>query len=200
MYKLILKNIIDRLLSITILILTSPLIIISSVILYCQNDGDVFFYQDRPGKNEKLFRIIKFRTMDNSKDEHGNLLPDMERITKAGKFIRKYSLDELPQLINVVKGDMSLIGPRPLLVKYLEHYSVEQRRRHMVKPGITGWAQVNGRNQLSWNEKFKHDLYYVDNISFWLDIKIMFLTVIKIFKREGINQSGEKTMEAFKGS
>jgi lipopolysaccharide/colanic/teichoic acid biosynthesis glycosyltransferase len=160
----------------------------------------VFFIQARPGKNSKIFYLIKFKTMTDKRDAAGKLLPDKARITPIGKFIRSTSLDELPQLINVIKGDMSLIGPRPLLIKYLPLYTPEQARRHEVRPGITGWTQVNGRNSLSWEEKFKFDVWYVDNMSFALDMRILWRTLIKVLNREGINQQGQATMEAFKGS
>ncbi len=161
------------------------------------NQGKPFFFQRRPGKNGKIFSIIKFKTMNDKKDAEGKLLPDGERLTKIGIFVRKTSLDEIPQLINVVKGDMSLIGPRPLLVQYLTIYNTHQKRRHEVKPGITGWAQVNGRNAISWKQKFDFDVWYVDHISFLLDLKIIFMTIKKVFIREGINQQGEATMEFF---
>lgn len=163
------------------------------------NDGKPYFFQTRPGKKNKLFKIIKFKTMNEKKDAIGNLLPPAERITAIGKFIRSTSLDEIPQLLNVIKGDMSLVGPRPLRVEYLPHYSQFQARRHNVKPGITGWAQVNGRNTLDWDEKFKLDVWYVDNRSFFLDMKILVLTIYKVIKKDGINQSEQKTMEPFKG-
>ena len=155
--------------------------------------------QCRPGKDEKEFFIVKFKTMTDEKDAQGNLLPDNQRITALGRFVRKSSLDELPQLINVLKGEMSLVGPRPLLFKYIPLYCAEQLRRHTVRPGITGWAQVNGRNSISWTAKFSHDIYYVNNVSFWLDIKILFLTAMKVVKREGINQSAERPMQPFNG-
>lgn len=159
-----------------------------------------FFFQERPGKDEKIFKVIKFKTMTDEKDADGNLLPDAERLTKVGKFVRSTSIDELPQLINVLKGDMSFIGPRPLLVKYLPLYSEKQHRRHEVRPGMSGWAQVNGRNNISWTKKFEYDVYYVEHISFVLDIKIFVLTIKKVFMREGINEQGNATMEAFNGN
>jgi sugar transferase EpsL len=161
--------------------------------------GPVFFTQARPGKNKKIFSLYKFRTMKELKDKNGNLLPDAERLTKLGKFLRKLSLDELPEFLNVLKGDMSIVGPRPLLAKYLDLYSPEQARRHDVKPGITGWAQVKGRNVITWEEKFKYDIWYVANRSLWLDMKIIFMTIIKVIKGEGISQPGHATMEEFKG-
>lgn len=163
------------------------------------NGGSPFFTQTRPGKDGKLFKVIKFKTMNERTDSRGNLLPDDIRLTKVGRFVRKTSLDEIPQLINVIKGDMSLIGPRPLLVEYLDLYTAEQRRRHAVRPGITGWAQVNGRNTISWAEKFRYDLYYVDNLSFALDVRIFFITILKVFKAEGISGRGVATAEKFNG-
>jgi lipopolysaccharide/colanic/teichoic acid biosynthesis glycosyltransferase len=168
--------------------------------LYIANQGKPFFFQARPGLNEKIFKIIKFKTMNDKKDTEGNLLPDAERLTPIGAFVRKTSLDEIPQLINVLKGDMSLIGPRPLLPEYLSLYSEMQRKRHLVRPGITGWAQVNGRNAISWEKKFELDVWYVKNLSFLLDIKILFLTLKKVVVREGISQTGQATMEMFKGN
>lgn len=164
------------------------------------NRGSVFFTQSRPGQFEKEIKVIKFKTMNDKRDANGNLLSDKERLTTFGKFLRKYSLDELPQLINVIKGDLSLIGPRPLLFKYLPLYNERQRLRHRVKPGITGWAQVNGRNAISWQQKFEYDVYYVENISFSLDLKIFFLTIYKIIKSEGVNQSSERPMMPFEGN
>ncbi|WP_073058860.1 sugar transferase [Fodinibius roseus] len=194
------KRFLDLLGAALILAVTLPLFLLISILLFIQNRGNVFFYQRRPGYQEKPFYIIKFKTMTDKRDAEGNLLPDMDRITMMGGWIRKLSLDELPQLINVLKGDMSLIGPRPLLFKYIPLYSEEQRRRHEVKPGITGWAQVNGRNAISWEEKFALDLFYVENISFALDLKIVWLTIIKIIKREGINQSDARPMQPFEGT
>lgn len=169
------------------------------MLLFIINKGKPFFFQMRPGKNEHIFKVVKFKTMTDKKDVQGNLLPDNKRITKVGAFIRKTSLDEIPQLINVLKGDMSIVGPRPLLVRYIDLYSNFQKRRHEVKPGITGWAQVNGRNSLSWEEKFKLDVYYVDNISLFFDMKIIFKSFSKVFKSEGINQSDKRPMQPFKG-
>lgn len=186
--------------SFTLLLVLSPVLLVVSIwLLFANRGAGVFFLQDRPGKNAKIFRIIKFKTMTDERDENGELLPDVERITKAGKFVRSTSIDELPQLINILKGDMSLIGPRPLLVKYLPLYSPEQFRRHEIRPGITGWAQVNGRNAISWAEKFKLDVWYVDNCSFATDFKILIMTIKKVIKKEGINQSGFDTMESFNG-
>lgn len=199
-YRQIIKRIIDVGVSFTLLLVLSPVLLVVSIwLLFANRGAGVFFLQDRPGKNAKIFRIIKFKTMTDERDENGELLPDVERITKAGKFVRSTSIDELPQLINILKGDMSLIGPRPLLVKYLPLYSPEQFRRHEIRPGITGWAQVNGRNAISWAEKFKLDVWYVDNCSFATDFKILIMTIKKVIKKEGINQSGFDTMESFNG-
>lgn len=199
LYQHFLKRPIDIFLSIVILFLTSPFFLLTWFILLIQNQGDAFFLQERPGKNQVLFMIIKFKTMNDRKDSNGKLLPDIQRLTLFGKYIRKFSLDELPQLINVLKGDMSLIGPRPLLSKYISLYSVVQNRRHDVRPGITGWAQVNGRNAISWTRKFELDVEYVDRLSFILDFKIFWLTILKIIQREGINQSSARPMEPFNG-
>jgi lipopolysaccharide/colanic/teichoic acid biosynthesis glycosyltransferase len=183
-----------------LLLLVSPLFLIVGILLFLQNGGNTFFYQKRVGYQEKTFYIIKFKTMTDERDDKGELLPDSERITQLGNWIRKFSLDEMPQLINILKGDMSLIGPRPLLCKYIPLYSDEQRRRHQVKPGITGWAQVNGRNSISWARKFELDLYYIDNLSFMLDMKIIYLTILKVLKREGVNQSDTRPMQPFDGT
>ncbi|GAB7086268.1 sugar transferase [Marinifilum fragile] len=178
-----------------------PILIVVTIWLYFANHGSgVFFFQKRPGKDEKIFKIIKYKTMTDEKGSDGKLLPDNYRLTKVGKFVRSTSIDELPQLINVLKGDMSLIGPRPLLPQYIPLYNAQQRKRHNVRPGITGWAQVNGRNAISWNDKFIYDVWYVDNITFILDIKIIFLTAQKVFLRSNINKAGEATTEAFKGN
>ena len=190
----------DFLLALFGFLLLSPVFLVVTVALTIANDGKPFFFQLRPGKDGRIFKIIKFKTMTDKKDSAGNLLPDADRITKIGAFVRKTSLDEIPQLLNVIKGDMSLIGPRPLLPSYLELYNDFQRRRNEVKPGITGWAQVNGRNTISWEKKFEYDVWYVDHMSLWLDIKILFLTVFKVFKSEGINQDGHVTSEEFKGN
>ena len=200
MYKHFIKRILDIALTLLVLIMLSPFILILFILLLIANQGSPLFFQDRPGKNNKVFRLVKFKTMNERKDANGKLLPDKDRLTPIGRFIRSTSMDELPQLINVFKGDMSLVGPRPLLIKYLPLYNPQQARRHEVRPGITGWTQVNGRNSLSWNQKFELDIYYVDNLSFTLDIKIFWLTIVKVFKREGISQSGEATMKAFSGS
>jgi lipopolysaccharide/colanic/teichoic acid biosynthesis glycosyltransferase len=183
-----------------LLTISLPLTFAVAIILSVQNSGPIFFYQRRPGKDEDPFHIIKFKTMTDQTDDEGNLLPDNKRITAFGGLVRKLSIDELPQLMNVLKGDMSMIGPRPLLFKYIPLYTDEQRERHNVRPGITGWAQVNGRNTISWTKKFELDLYYVENLSAALDFKIFWLTIVKIFKREGVNQSTERTMPPFDGS
>lgn len=177
-----------------------PIFLLCVIGLAIANQGQPFFFQTRPGKNGKAFRIIKFKTMNDKRSAAGELLPDAQRLTPWGRFIRKTSLDELPQLLNVIKGDMSLIGPRPLLMQYLPLYSEEQARRHDVRPGITGWAQVNGRNAISWEKKFELDVYYVDHCSFGLDVKILFLTIKKVFKSEGISQKGQATVEPFRGT
>ena len=201
MYRGLIKRLLDFFVSLIALLILSPVLIIVSVWLYFVNEGaGVFFTQDRPGKNNQIFRLIKFKTMNDKRDKDGKLLPDGERLTKAGRLVRSTSLDEIPQLINVLKGDMSLIGPRPLLIKYLPLYNAEQARRHEVRPGITGWAQVNGRNAISWEEKFKLDVWYVDHVSFLLDIKILLKTVYNVIKREGISSDTSATMEAFKGN
>lgn len=200
MYKNYFKRLFDFTASLLGLVLISPIFVIVTIGLYFANQGKPFFFQARPGLNERIFKIIKFKTMNDKKDAQGNLLPDAERLTKIGAFVRKTSLDEIPQLINVLKGDMSLIGPRPLLVQYLPLYNAEQKKRHDVRPGITGWAQVNGRNAISWQQKFEYDVWYVNHISLLLDIKILFLTVKKVFVREGISQDGQATMEVFNGN
>lgn len=200
MYQNFLKRIIDFSVALFALLILSPLFIIVMIGLYFANDGKPFFFQRRPGKNEKLFSIIKFKTMNDKKDANGDLLSDAERLTPIGSFVRKTSLDEIPQLINVLKGDMSLIGPRPLLPQYLPLYSESQKKRHLVRPGITGWAQVNGRNAISWTKKFELDVWYVDHVSFFTDMKVFFTTFKKVFKSEGISQNGQATMEAFNGN
>jgi lipopolysaccharide/colanic/teichoic acid biosynthesis glycosyltransferase len=199
MYRKYFKRPLDFLIALFILVLTSPLIILTTILLFIQNSGKPFFFQERPGMNQRPFHIIKFKTMNDKRDVNGNLLPDNERITFLGKWIRKLSIDELPQLINVLKGDMSMIGPRPLLFKYIPLYSEFQNRRHEVRPGITGWAQVNGRNSISWTRKFEFDVEYVDSISFLLDLKIFWLTILKILKTEGVNQSESRPMMPFNG-
>lgn len=198
-YSGIIKRIIDIGVSIVVLLVLSPVILIAAMILYYQNKGKVLYIQERPGYQARGFNIVKFKTMTDERDASGQLLPDRLRITVFGAVIRRLSIDELPQLFNVLKGDMSLVGPRPLLFKYLPLYSKEQFRRHDVKPGITGWAQVNGRNSISWTQKFKLDVYYVDHLSFWLDMKILWLTFFKVLKREGVNQSDERPMMPFTG-
>ncbi|MCX2739952.1 sugar transferase [Pontibacter anaerobius] len=200
LYRNFLKRIIDFVLSLTAFIVLLPVFLVVTVLLYFANKGKPFFLQPRPGKNGRIFRVIKYKTMNDQKDAQGNLLPDEVRLTAVGKFVRKTSLDEIPQLLNVIKGDMSLIGPRPLLVEYLPLYNETQRRRHEVRPGITGWAQVNGRNAISWSEKFRYDVWYVDNMSLWLDLKIIFRTIFKIFKSEGISAEGVATMPKFQGN
>ncbi len=200
MYTAIIKPFFDKLFSFLILVVASPILLILVVLLFIFNRGQVWFTQERPGKNERIFTVIKFKTMSDERDAKGNLLPDDKRLTGIGKFIRMTSLDELPQLFNVLLGDMSFVGPRPLLVEYLPLYNEAQRRRHHVRPGITGWAQVNGRNTVSWPQKFAFDVWYVDHISFALDIKILLLTVMKVFKAEGISSTTSVTMEKFHGN
>jgi len=199
MYKKIIKPLFDKFLALILIILFSPIMIITAILIYLKMGRPIIFTQSRPGYKGKIFKIYKFRTMTDEKDENGNLLPDEKRLKGIGKVIRSLSLDELPQLFNVLKGDMSFVGPRPLLVEYLELYNEEQKKRHDVLPGITGLAQVNGRNAISWHEKFKYDVEYVKKQSFLFDLKIMFLTVMKVFKREGISQQGNATMEKFNG-
>ena len=194
------KSIFDKILVLFLIILFSPIYIVISLLIFFKMGSPILFRQKRPGYKEKIFGIYKFRTMTNEKDEFGNLLPDDKRLVGIGKFIRSTSLDELPQLFNVLKGDMSFVGPRPLLKEYLPLYNEKQKRRHDVKPGITGWAQVNGRNAISWEQKFDYDVWYVDNQSFWLDIKILWLTFLKVVKRSDISSSSSATMEKFEGS
>lgn len=201
MYSNIFKRLLDFLISGIILLIIWPIIFVIALFLHFSNHGaGAFFTQARPGKNGKIFKVIKFKTMTDERDANGKLLPDAQRLTKIGKFIRSTSLDELPQLINVLKGDMSLIGPRPLLPEYLPLYSKEQARRHEVRPGITGWAQVHGRNAISWQDKFKLDVWYVDHCSFAVDLKIIWLTIKKVIVREGISSSTSETMEPFTGN
>jgi undecaprenyl phosphate N,N'-diacetylbacillosamine 1-phosphate transferase len=200
LYRNYLKPLLDFIIALGSFIILSPIFIIVLILLFIANNGKPFFFQKRPGKDEKIFKVIKFKTMNDKKDKNGNLLPDAKRLTAVGKFIRKSSLDEIPQLLNVIKGNMSLIGPRPLLVEYLPLYSDVQKRRHEVKPGITGWAQVNGRNAISWEQKFDYDVWYVDHLSFLFDVSILFLTIKKVFKSEGINSNTAATMEKFSGS
>ena len=199
MYKHFFKRFFDFVIAFVGLIILSPLFIVVMVGLYFANQGKPFFFQARPGLNEKIFRIIKFKTMNDKKDAQGNLLSDAERLTPIGAFVRKTSLDEIPQLINVLKGDMSLIGPRPLLPQYLPLYNETQRKRHLVRPGITGWAQVNGRNAISWQKKFELDVWYVENLSFATDLNVFFTTFKKVFKSEGISADGHVTIEPFNG-
>lgn len=200
MYLSYIKPIFDFFVSFLLLIIAFPVLALVILFLCFANDGKPLFFQLRPGKNGEIFTIIKFKTMNDKKDEEGNLLTDASRLTCIGQFVRKTSLDELPQLINVLKGDMSLVGPRPLLPEYLPLYSETQKRRHNVKPGITGWGQVNGRNSISWSQKFEYDVWYVDHINFLLDLKIMYWTVIKVFKREGINAENTVSAKAFRGN
>ena len=200
MYKSFFKRILDFIVSFIAIIVFSPIFMLVALLLLLNNKGSVFFFQKRPGKNEKIFKVIKFKTMTDKKDKNGNLLSDADRLTKLGKFVRKTSLDELPQLINVLKGDMSLIGPRPLLPEYLPLYNDNQKKRHFVKPGITGWAQVNGRNAISWTKKFEYDVWYVENMGFILDLKIIALTVLKVLKSEGINAKNTVTTTKFLGN
>ena len=217
MYRHFFKRFFDFFISLVALIIISPILLVITIWLHFANKGKanvndndnlnwwqrwwkpVIFTQDRPGKDAKIFKVIKFKTMTDERDAEGNLLPDEARLTKVGKFVRSTSIDELPQLINVLKGDMALIGPRPLLVKYLPLYSAEQARRHEVRPGISGWAQCHGRNAISWTEKFKLDVWYVDHVSLWTDIKVIWITVLKVLKRADINEAGQATMEAFNG-
>ena len=201
MYRYFFKRIIDFGLSLITLICISPLLLIVAIWLHYANKGaGAFFFQERPGKDGAIFKVIKFKTMTDERDVEGNLLPDEMRLTKVGKFVRSTSLDELPQLINVLKGDMSLIGPRPLLPEYLPLYSKEQARRHDVRPGISGWAQCHGRNSISWTEKFKLDVWYVDHLSFMTDLKVVWLTIASVVKREGISEEGMATVEDFNGN
>lgn len=201
MYKCFFKRFLDFIIVLIALLIIWPFLLLITIWLHFANKGaGAFFFQERPGKNGRIFKVTKFKTMTDERDANGNLLPDAGRLTKVGRFVRSTSIDELPQLINVLKGDMALIGPRPLLPQYLPLYSKEQARRHEVRPGITGWAQVHGRNAISWTKKFELDVWYVDHCSFWLDIKIIFLTIKKVFIREGISQKGQATMEMFNGS
>ncbi|MFH4965328.1 sugar transferase [Gaetbulibacter sp. M235] len=200
MYKKLIKPLFDFCSAVIGFIILSPIFIVITICLLFSNKGKPFFFQKRPGKKERIFSIIKFKSMNDKKDTEGNLLPFEKRITKTGAFIRKYSLDEIPQLINVIKGDMSLVGPRPLLTEYLPLYNEDQKKRHNVKPGITGWAQVNGRNAISWKEKFSLDTWYVNNLSFSLDVKILLLTIKRVLKKEGVNSSDNLNMPLFKGN
>lgn len=200
MYKKIVKPILDFISALIGLIILSPVFVLVTIFLFIANQGKPFFFQLRPGKNCKVFKIIKFKTMNDKKDLDGKLLSDSKRLTKVGAFVRKTSLDEIPQLLNVLKGDMSLVGPRPLLTNYIHLYSSFQNRRHEVNPGITGWAQVNGRNAISWDKKFEYDVWYVDHISFIVDLKILFKTILKVIKSDGITASNEATIEPFQGT
>lgn len=200
MYKHFFKRFLDFWISLIVLIIISPILLVVTIWLHFANKGaGAFFFQERPGKDGKIFKVIKYKTMTDERDAEGNLLPDDVRLTKVGKFVRSTSIDELPQLINVLKGDMALIGPRPLLVQYLPLYSPEQARRHEVRPGISGWAQCHGRNAISWTEKFKLDVWYVDHVSLMTDLKVIWITIMKVLKRDGISQEGNATMEAFNG-
>ena len=201
MYKNFFKRLIDFTIVFIALLIIWPILLLITIWLHFANKGTgAFFTQERPGKDGKIFKVIKYKTMTDERDENGELLPDAQRLTKVGKFVRSTSIDELPQLINVLKGDMSLIGPRPLLVQYLPLYNKEQARRHEVRPGITGWAQCNGRNAISWRKKFELDVWYVDNCTLWTDIKIIWITIMKVLKRADISQEGQATMEAFNGN
>ena len=201
MYKNFFKRLIDFTIVFIALLIIWPILLLITIWLHFANKGaGAFFTQERPGKDGKIFKVIKFKTMTDERDENGKLLPDAQRLTKVGKFVRSTSIDELPQLINVLKGDMALIGPRPLLVKYLPLYSEEQTRRHEVRPGMTGWAQCNGRNAISWTKKFELDVWYVDHCTLWTDIKIIWITIMKVLKRADISQDGQATMEAFNGN
>lgn len=194
------KPLADFFVALVVFIILSPVFLVVVILLAIANSGKPFFFQRRPGKNEKIFKVIKFKTMNDRKDKHGELLPDADRLTAIGSFIRKTSLDELPQMLNVIKGDMSIVGPRPLLVEYLPLYNETQKHRHDVRPGITGWAQVNGRNAIAWKQKFDYDVWYVNNISFLLDFKILLRTVRNVVKSEGISSATSATMEKFTGS
>lgn len=201
MYKKCFKRLFDFCISLVALIVISPLLLVITIWLHYANKGaGAFFFQERPGKDAKIFKVIKFKTMTDERDAEGNLLPDAQRLTKVGRFVRSTSIDELPQLVNVLKGDMALIGPRPLLVKYLPLYSPEQARRHEVRPGISGWAQCHGRNAISWTEKFKLDVWYVDHVSLWTDLKVIWITIKNVLARKDINSATAATMEAFNGS
>ena len=200
MYKHFFKRFLDFWISLIALIIISPILIVVTIWLHFANKGaGAFFLQERPGRDAKIFKVIKYKTMTDERGADGELLPDAERLTKVGKFVRSTSIDELPQLINVLKGDMALIGPRPLLVKYLPLYSEEQMRRHEVRPGISGWAQCHGRNAISWTEKFKLDVWYVDHCTLWTDIQVIWITIMKVLKRADINEAGQATMEPFNG-
>lgn len=199
MYAFFFKRVIDLVVSFFALVVLWPVLLLLTILLFFANGGKAFFFQMRPGRSERIFKLVKFKTMNDKKDANGNLLPDFQRMTALGGFVRKTSLDELPQLVNVLKGDMSLVGPRPLLVEYLQHYSEKQKRRHDVRPGITGWAQVNGRNTISWEQKFELDVWYVEHLSLRLDCLIVWKSVRKIFTASDVNASKEQTMEKFSG-
>jgi lipopolysaccharide/colanic/teichoic acid biosynthesis glycosyltransferase len=199
-YQQSIKRLADLIFSVLAFVILLPFFLVVLLLLLVSNNGHPFFVQPRPGRNEKIFMVIKFRTMTNERDGNGKLLSDAQRLTKIGRFIRSTSLDELPQLLNVFRGDMSLVGPRPLLVKYLDRYTPRQARRHEVRPGITGWAQVNGRNTITWEQKFEYDVYYVENISFGLDMKILLMTILKVIRREGISSGNSVSMEEFSGT
>lgn len=198
--KNVLKRLFDIIFALILVVVLSPILLITCILVKLKLGSPALFRQDRPGKRGKIFMMYKFRSMTDSRDENGELLPDSVRLTGFGKLLRKTSLDELPELFNILKGDMSFVGPRPLLVRYLDRYTPEQARRHEVKPGLTGWAQVNGRNAISWEEKFKLDVWYVDHWTLWLDLKILFLTMVKVFKSEGISSDNHATMEEFWGT
>lgn len=200
LYRRYFKRPLDFVLSLAAIVILSPILLLIALLVRIKLGSPVIFKQQRPGMNEKIFTLYKFRTMTDERDEKGELLPDEVRLTDFGKFLRATSLDELPELFNILKGDMSIVGPRPLLIEYLPLYNEHQRRRHEVRPGLTGWAQVNGRNAITWEEKFNYDVEYVDNLSFFLDVKIIFLTIMKVLKREGISQEGRATMEPFRGA
>ncbi|WP_295676745.1 sugar transferase [uncultured Mucilaginibacter sp.] len=199
MYKTFFKRLIDFWVSIFAVMILLPLILMLTILLYVSNAGFPFFFQVRPGKTGKPFKMIKFKTMNDNRDEEGNLLPDADRLTHFGRFVRKTSLDEIPQLLNVIKGEMSLVGPRPLLTEYMPLYNENQKKRHDVRPGITGWAQVNGRNLINWGQKFEYDVWYAGHLNFWLDLKIIGMTFAKVLKHEGISHKGHVTMQKFNG-
>ena len=200
LYRNYVKRFLDLVISTIAFLILSPVFLIITLLLFIANKGRPFFLQSRPGLNGSIFKVIKFKTMNDKKDRDGNLLSDAERMTTIGRFVRNSSLDEIPQLLNVIKGDMSLIGPRPLLVDYLPLYNEQQSRRHEVRPGITGWAQVNGRNAISWSRKFEYDIWYIDHLSFALDVKILWMTILKVVRSEGISSSATVTMERFTGN
>jgi lipopolysaccharide/colanic/teichoic acid biosynthesis glycosyltransferase len=199
-YRTFFKPVLDVILALIAFLILLPIFLSVLIILIITNNCKPFFYQERPGKNERVFKIIKFKTMTDKTNDKGELLPPSERLTKIGVFIRKYSLDEIPQLLNVIKGEMSLIGPRPLLIRYLPRYNEFQKQRHNIKPGITGWAQINGRNTISWEQKFEYDVWYINNMSFWLDLKIIILTIYKVFKKVGINNVDNEIVSDFMGT